>query len=354
MQTFRYQALPTRVLFGTGTLSALAGECAALDVKRAMVLTTPQQADLAERASRLLGSIDAGHFTDAAMHTPVEVTERAMEHLTRIRADGIVSLGGGSTIGLGKAIALRTDLPQIVVPTTYAGSEMTPIIGQTEQGRKTTQRSPHVQPESVIYDVSLTLTLTSGASARSGLNAIAHAAEALYADNGNPITSLMAEEGIRAITEALPVILSDAGDIAARGKALYGAWLCGSCLGQVDMGLHHKLCHVLGGSFDLPHAETHSVILPHAIAYNRVAKPAMARLARALATDEAPWTALHLLARGLDAPLALRDLGLPESAIAEAVEIACANTYPNPRPLDRAPLELLLRAAWAGDPPSEY
>lgn len=354
MTPFRYQGLPTRVLFGSGTFSALAETCAAIGLERLLLLTTPQQIALGEQAQALLGSRAAGLFTGATMHTPVDVTECALEALRAIDADGIVALGGGSTIGLGKALALRTDLPQIVVPTTYAGSEMTPILGQTEQGLKTTQRSAKVQPEHVIYDVDLTLSLPVGASVASGLNAVAHAVEALYAADGNPITSLMAQEGIRALAGALPGIVADPGDREARHDALYGAWLCGTCLGQAAMGLHHKLCHVLGGSFDLPHAETHSVILPHAVAYNRVAQPAMDRLSRALSIGDAPWTALHHLARDLGAPIALRDLGMPESGITRAAEIACSAAYPNPRPLARAPIEHLLRNAWAGLPPAEY
>jgi alcohol dehydrogenase class IV len=182
-------------------------------------------------------------------------------------------VGGGSTTGLGKAIALATGLDQIVVPTTYAGSEMTPILGQTERGVKTTQRSPAILPEVVIYDVDLTLTLPPALTATSGLNAIAHAVEALYAQDRNPIVSLMAEEGIAALARSLPVLVDAASDLAARSDALYGAWLCGACLGAVGMALHHKLCHTLGGSFDLPHAETHAVVLPHAVAYNSAAAP---------------------------------------------------------------------------------
>ncbi|MDB5686603.1 MAG: Maleylacetate reductase [Rhizorhabdus sp.] len=354
MTLFRYQGLPTRVLFGSGTFSALAEECAAMGLERLLLLTTPQQTGLGDRAKALLGDRAVGLFTDATMHTPVEVTERALATLRAVGADGIVALGGGSTIGLGKALALRTDLPQIVVATTYAGSEMTPILGQTDNGLKTTQRGPKIQPECAIYDVDLTLSLPAAASVASGLNAVAHAVEALYAADGNPIVTLMAQEGIRAMTAALPGILADPADREARHGALYGAWLCGSCLGQVSMGLHHKLCHVLGGSFDLPHAETHSIILPHAVAYNRVAGQAMNQLSQALGTDETPWTALHHLARNLGAPIALRDLGMPESGIAKAVEIACSAAYPNPRPLARAPLEQLLRNAWAGAAPAEY
>ncbi len=190
---------------------------------------------------------------------------------------------------MGKAIALRTDLPQIVVPTTYAGSEMTPILGQTTAGRKTTLRSLAVLPEVVLYDVDLTLSLPPALSATSGLNAIAHAVEGLWAHDGNPIISLMAEEGIRALAAALPRIVDDPTDVAARSDAQYGAWLCATVLAGAGMALHHKLCHTLGGSFNLPHAETHAVILPHATHYNSAAAPeAMQRLCRALGVRDNP------------------------------------------------------------------
>src|SRR6266705_2999338 len=217
------------------------------------------------------------------MHTPVDVTKHALLRVRELDANGVVAIGGGSTTGLGKAIAWRTGLPQVVVPTSYAGSEMTPILGETQDGLKTTQSSPKVLPETVIYDVDLTMTMPPSLSATSGLNAIAHAVEALYARDRNPIISLMAQEGIKNLARALPKIKDNADDIEARTEALYGAWLCGSCLGAVGMALHHKLCHTLGGTFNLPHAETHTVVLPHATAYNAEAAPeAMVRIARAL------------------------------------------------------------------------
>jgi alcohol dehydrogenase class IV len=193
-----------------------------------------------------------GLSTDAAMHTPVEVTERVWKKLSAAAPDCLVSLGGGSTTGLGKALALRTGLPQIAVPTTYAGSEATPILGQTEQGRKTTLHSPKVLPRVILYDVDLTLGMPVPLSAVSGMNAMAHAVEALYAKDGNPVTSMLAEQGIAALAGALPIIAADSQNLVARSDALFGAWACGNCLGTVGMALHHKLCHTLGGSFDLP------------------------------------------------------------------------------------------------------
>jgi alcohol dehydrogenase class IV len=291
-------------------------------------------------------------FSDARMHTPVEVTEAAIAVVQAQDIDGFVAIGGGSTIGLGKALSLRTGLPHIAMPTTYAGSEMTPILGETQHGVKTTQRSQDLIPDTVIYDVDLTLGLPPRVSAASGMNAIAHAVEALYAENANPLTSLMAEEGIAALGRALPRIIVAPSDDTARHDALYGAWLCGTCLGTVGMSLHHKLCHVLGGSFDLPHAETHAIVLPHVVAYNAVAAPeAMVRIARALGETDAA-RALHGLARRLGLPKTLAEIGMPESGIDRAADMAVLNAYANPRPVDRASVRELIAAAYRGDAPS--
>jgi alcohol dehydrogenase class IV len=263
-----------------------------------------------------------------------------------------VALGGGSTTGLGKAIALRTDLLQIVVPTTYAGSEATPILGQTEGGLKTTQRGPKILPEVIIYDVDLTLTLPVALSATSGINAIAHAVEGLYTQDANPIVSLIAEEGIRALGQALPAIYRDPQNRDARSDALYGAWACGVVLGSVGMALHHKLCHTLGGTFDLPHAETHTVVLPHAVAYNAAAAPeAMARVARALGVSDAA-RGLYDLAVSLGAPTSLKALGMREHDLDRAADLAVANPYWNPRPIERRAIRALLDDAYFGRSPA--
>jgi len=354
---FTYTALPSRILFGAGRAAELPAEIESLGARRAMVLSTPDQREAAARIAAPLGAALGTLFSGAVMHTPVEVTERALGVLREAGCDVLVAIGGGSTTGLAKALALRTDLPQVVIPTTYAGSEVTAILGQTEGGLKSTLRSPKVLPEVVIYDPELTLSLPPALSATSGLNAIAHAVEALYASDANPIVSLMAEEGIRALGHALPAILANPADREARAAALYGAWLSGTCLGAVGMALHHKLCHVLGGTFDLPHAETHAVILPHAAAYNAPAAPeALGRAARALgvaggeAAEAGP--ALAALAARLGAPRALRALGMPEEGIATAVRLTLESSYPNPRAPDAASLAALLRRAWDGAPPA--
>lgn len=351
MLSFTYNGRPSRVIFGSGTLSRLPEEVERLDLKRVLVLATPPQRQDAERLAASIGDRCAGVFAGAVMHTPVGVTDEALELVRRDGVDGLVAVGGGSTTGLAKAIALRTDLPQIVAPTTYAGSEMTPILGETKDGRKVTQSSPKILPEIVIYDVDLTLTLPAAMSGTSGMNAIAHAIEALYAKEGNPITELMALEAIGALYESLPVIAREPSDRDARAKALYGAWLCGICLGSVGMALHHKLCHTLGGMFDLPHAETHTIVLPQALAYNAPAIPeVMDKLRRRLGTDD-PAMALFDLAGRIGAKRALRDIGMPEAGVDAATEQALSNPYWNPQPLRRDALRDLIGRAHSGEAP---
>ncbi len=352
MQPFTYATAPVRVIFGRATLGGVADEIARLGASRALVLSTKQQRAQAEALAQRLGAVCVGLFAEAAMHTPVEITERAMAVVRELKADCTVALGGGSTTGLGKAIALRTDLPQIVVPTTYAGSEATDIVGETQDGVKLTQRSAKVLPEVIVYDVDLNLSLPAGLTATSGINAIAHAVEALYARDANPVTSLMAEEGIRALASALPAIIENPADIEARSDALYGAWLCGTCLNAVGMALHHKLCHTLGGSFNLPHAETHTVVLPHATAFNAAAAPeAMARIARALGCQAAA-PGLFDLAERLGAPLSLAELGLKSDELDHAAELAVKNPYWNPCPIDREAIRGLIDDAYNGRRPN--
>ncbi|WP_417280962.1 maleylacetate reductase [Celeribacter sp.] len=341
---------PARIVFGAGKRGDVAAELDRLGVTRALVLSTSFQKADADALAETLGDKAAGVFANATMHTPVEVTETAMSAYVAAGADGVIALGGGSTIGLGKAIAYRNDCPQLVVATTYAGSEVTPILGQTENGVKTTVRAASILPETVIYDPELTLGLPVGMSVTSGLNAMAHAVEGVYAQDRNPIASMMAIEGVRALRDALPVIAKTPADAVARGDALYGAWLCGTVLGAVGMALHHKLCHVLGGSFDLPHAETHSVMLPHTAAYNAgAAKEALQPLADLFGGDLG--VGLWQFAKDLGAPMSLRDLGLEETDLDRAADIAVKNPYWNPRPVERDATRALLGRAWEGAPP---
>ncbi|MEM9685270.1 MAG: maleylacetate reductase, partial [Pseudomonadota bacterium] len=252
---------PARIVFGAGSINRTADIVRDLGCSRALVLSTPAQVDVANDLARSIGDLAVGVYSKAAMHTPVDVTEACLQDFRGLDADCTIAIGGGSTTGLGKALAWRTDAPQIVIPTTYAGSEVTPVLGETTSGKKTTFSDPKILPEAVIYDPETTYGLPVGLSVTSALNAVAHAAEGLYAQNRNPITTLMASEGVASVAQALPRVVDDPGNPDARAKLLYGAWLCGAVLGAVGMALHHKLCHTLGGTFNLPHAETHSVVL---------------------------------------------------------------------------------------------
>ncbi|MEI9813291.1 MAG: maleylacetate reductase [Acidobacteriota bacterium] len=357
MHSFTYDALPVRVVFGAGRVHELPAELERLGAKKALVLSTPGQWGLATKMVALLGGKCAGLFDRAVMHVPVEVAEAACAEAKRIDADACIAVGGGSTTGLAKAIARETGLPIIAIPTTYAGSEMTPVWGITRDGVKETGRDLRVLPRTVIYDGELTLDLPVPISVTSGINAIAHCVEALYARDANPLISLAAEEGIRAMATALPLFVKGADrEIAAREHALYGAWLSGVALASAGMALHHKLCHTLGGSFGLPHAEVHTVILPHAVAYNTPdARVAMERVANALSFPEraVPEAAGGLwdLAAHLAAPVSLESIGMRRRDLEKAADLAVANPYWNPRSITREGVRRLLENAFEGKRP---
>ena len=346
---FTYVSLPTRVVFGAGSIRGLAAEVERRGAKRVLLISTPGRAEMVRNLAK--GLALAGVFDRAVMHTPLAVVEAAREEARKVNADCCVTVGGGSTIGFGKAIALSSSLPVVAVPTTYSGSEMTTIWGVSEGGAKKTGRDPKVLPRAVIYDPELTLSLPPALSASSGMNAIAHSVEALYAQDANPVISLMAEEGIRALANALPLIIKEPRNLSSRGEALYGAWLCGVALGSAGMALHHKLCHVLGGSFNLPHAETHSIVLPHAARYNYdAARDAMRRVERALGSSPAPAALFDLESR-LPIPRKLSEIGLKEADLERAARIATETPYPNPRKVEYAPVLELLRNADQGQRP---
>jgi maleylacetate reductase len=346
MKSFVFEAMPSRVVFAENAIERLPREIAHLGAKRALVLSTPPQQALAENIATLLGERSAGIFPEAVMHVPLEVAQRARDEADRAGADCVVAAGGGSTIGLGKAIALHSSLPIVAVPTTYAGSEMTPIYGLTESGIKRTGRDRKVLPKTVIYDPLLTLDLPLAMSVASGFNAIAHAVEALYAEETNPVTTMMAEEGIRALSRGMLALAKDPRDLDGRRDCLYGAWLCGSVLGTTGMALHHKLCHVLGGSWNLPHAEAHTIVLPHAVAYNYSAAPdAMKRIERAMGTATAA-TGIFDLMRQLNAPVALKEIGMKHDDLDRAASLVMQGPYYNPRPTDRESIFRLLDDAF--------
>jgi alcohol dehydrogenase class IV len=351
MDAFVYNANAARILFGSGTIQKLPEELSRLNASRPLILSTPEQRTQAEDVSQILRGEIAGVFSQARMHTPTDVTEEACKLAQSTKADAVVSIGGGSTIGLGKAIAIRTGLPHIAIPTTYAGSEVTPILGETSNGVKETRSDVKILPKTVIYDVDLTLTLPVSLTATSGVNAMAHAVEALYAQNTNPIINILAVEGVKALTSSLPILVKDPDSKSARWSALYGAWLCGTCLGNVGMSLHHKLCHTLGGSFNLPHAETHTIVLPHALSYNAPeASAAMGLLAGAFPDSSGDAVKdLNALLDKLGVQRSLKAFGMKEENIDKAADIALSKPYYNPRKVERTAIRELIRRAWAGE-----
>ena len=350
MLSFVQEGLPVRVVFGAGRRRQLRDEVAHLGIERALLITTPSKRAMAEAMAAEIGERAAGVFDRVAMHVPIEVAKAGRAEVQRLGADGCIALGGGSAIGLAKAIALEQDVAIIALPTTYSGSEMTAIQGLTEDGVKRTWRDLRMLPRTVIYDPELTVTLPPSIAGPSGMNAMAHCVEAFYAEGATPLLSLAAEEGIRALARSLPVLVDQPHSLEASTQALYGAWLAGMALGA-GIALHHKLCHTLGGSFDLPHAPTHALMLPYAAHYNRDAAPdAMARIASALGIGDAP-SGLFDLARRIGAPASLEALGLRHADLDRAADLAAAAPYPNPRPVTRADVRALLEDAFFGRPP---
>jgi alcohol dehydrogenase class IV/protocatechuate 3,4-dioxygenase beta subunit len=344
---FVYAAHPARVVFGHGSIAQLPAEVERLGGRRVLVVSGTTHAS----SAGVLGPLLAGQVTDAAMHTPVDVTERALVALRHAAADCLVSIGGGSATGLGKALAVRSGLPLIAVPTTYAGSEVTPVLGETADGQKTTRTVPEALPRTVLYDVALTLGLPVDLTITSAVNAMAHAVEALYSPQANPATSAVAVEALRRMASALPRIVARPSDVDARADALIGAWLGGTCMATVGMSLHHKLCHMLGGAFGLPHAATHAVVLPHAMAYNAPAAPAaMAAIADALGVVDAP-AGMYDLISSLGGPVSLASLGFRPEDVDRAAALATASPYPNPREVTPDGVAALLRDAVAGRRP---
>lgn len=349
MTAFVYESYGQRVVFGAGgARAALAAEVGRLGGTRVLLVVADAEHEVARS---LTGGLPVtATFSGVRPHVPVAVATAARALAAEADADVVVSVGGGSTTGTAKAVALTTGLPIVAVPTTYAGSEATAVWGLTDAGRKTTGTDPAVLPRAVVYDPDLTLSLPVGLTVASGLNALAHCVDSLWAPHANPVSSALAVAGVRALREGLPAVRRDAADRGAREHLLYGAYLAALSFSGAGSGLHHKICHVLGGAYDLPHAPTHAVVLPHVLAFNAPAAPqAAGRLAGALGgTDAVP--ALRDLHEALDAPRSLRDLGLKESDLDEAAGLVTDAAPPtNPRPVTRADAARLLHHAWAGD-----
>jgi maleylacetate reductase len=353
---FVHDTLPQRVAFGSGDAAAnLSNEIGDLGATRVMLIAAKAETDLAATVAK--DAPVALRYDDVVMHVPVEVAGRAREAAVEHHVDALVSVGGGSTTGLAKAIAMTTGLPIIAIPTTYAGSEATPVWGLTEGARKTTGIDQKVLPKVIIYDAALTMSLPVEMSVASGLNALAHCVDSMWAPNADPINAAFAAEGIRSLGAGLPRVVADPMDLDGREHALYAAYLSAVAFASAGSGLHHKICHVLGGKYNLPHAQTHATVLPYVLAFNGpAAKDAERRIAAALnSTGFGTGTALDglvALKRELDAPHALADYGFTADSIAEAAEAILPSVPPsNPRPVTAQDLRALLHAAWSGSDP---
>jgi maleylacetate reductase len=346
--SFVYEALPGRVVFGVGSVEHLGDEVDRLGARRVLAIAGKRAIDgLVER----LGGRWAASFTDVQQHVPVEAAARAVAAAAAAGADCLVAMGGGSATGMAKAVALDHAAPIVAVPTTYAGSEVTPIYGLTGPEGKRTGRDPRALPRTVLYDPALTTGLPAGVTGPSGMNALAHAVEALYAPGANPVTALLAEEGARVLHRGLPRAVAEPASLAARSDALLGAFMAGSALATAGVGIHHQLCHLLGGAYRLPHAELHAVVLPHAVHFVApAARPQLARLAAGLGVDDVAG-AIWDLGRRLGTPASLAELGLPEAELDRAAAQAVARVVQTPRRAGVTELRALLEAAWQGRRP---
>ena len=345
---FVYDQQAARIVFGQGALAGLREELERLGLSRPLFISTPGRRKEAEAAAETLNGMAAGIYSGAVMHVPVETIRTAVDATQQHKADAIISFGGGSAIDTSKAVGLELRVPIVAVPTTYGGSEVTPFYGFTEDGIKKGKRDRAMLPKTVIYDPLLTLSLPANVSGPSGINAIAHCVEGLYARNANPVMSLLAAESIRALSRSLPIVVKEPSNIDARSDALYGAWLAGMVLGSVGMAVHHSISHVLGGTFKLPHADVHTVILPHAAAFNRDAAPkAMRIVADALGGSDAAQSLSDLAVR-IGAPTSLKQIGMPRDQLDRAAQLIVDHPYPNPRPVEYAGIRQLLEDAYEG------
>lgn len=344
---FEHETKGQRVLFGSGRGAGhLGAEIARLGSDMPLVIAGTRHQKLITEA----GLAGATRYSRTVEHVPIGVADDARSVANSSGNDLLIAVGGGSATGLAKAVALTSGLPIVAVPTTFAGSEATDTWGLTEHGRKRTGTDATVLPVTVIYDAELLAGLPVGLAAASGLNAVAHCVDSMWGPRTDPINAALAMEGLRALRSGLPGVLS--GESDATELALSGCYLAAVAFTSAGSGLHHKICHVLGGAFGLPHAATHAIVLPHVLAFNApYAATAVARIATALGDVDAS-DGLDRLRTSLHAPRALREVGLQHDDIPAAAMLILGEVpRTNPRPVDRAVLTDLLYAAWSGRDP---
>ncbi|GAB04545.1 maleylacetate reductase [Gordonia amarae NBRC 15530] len=351
---FDHTTLGQRILFGSGQAAdnvRLAAEGFGAGASRILLIA---DAFAAEIADAVVGKVAVvARISDIVQHVPAGNARAAVSVATESGADAVVSIGGGSAVGLAKIIARDLHLPVIAVPTTFAGSEATDVWGQTENNRKVTGSDPHVLPKVVVYDATLSRSLPGQLAVASGLNAVAHAVDGFWAPRADPINKALGTEGLRALIPGLRALGADPDDLAAREQTLYGAYLAAVAFASAGSGLHHKICHVLGGAYGLSHSETHAIVLAYVTALNApAAADAAQRISQALGKPD-PATGLFELRRDLGVVGSLAELGMPESGIDDAVApILAAAPVSNPVPATEENITALLRKAWAGEDPT--
>jgi maleylacetate reductase len=345
---FAYTAAPARVIFGPGRANEVGNELDRLGAERVLFACTRSGAERYRSIIEGLSDRCAGVFDGAQPHCPENVALSALDLFQESGASAVVTIGGGSTIGLGKVIAARRKVPFVAIPTTLSGSEMTAIYGMKIGEEKRTWIDPAAKASSVIYDPDLVASLPRREIATTGVNCLAHCVEALYPAEPNPIARLLALDGIRILSRALPACI-EVNNAESRAAALYGGFIGGLLVSMVGIGLHHKICHVIGGHSDLPHGDTNSVILPHVVAFNAPAMPAVVSdLANTLGTKD-PVRAIFELADSIGAPTSLRQLGLAQADLRPIAEEVAAKGVRNPRPVTLQNISELLERAWEGE-----
>jgi maleylacetate reductase len=340
-----------RVLFGTGVAVANTVQVVeSLGAKRVLLIGDRFAMALCDAIAERTPVVARVH--EIVQHVPIGSAMTTVALARERGADAVIAIGGGSSTGLAKIVARDAGLPIVAVPTTFAGSEATSVWGITEAGRKTTGVDVKVLPKAVVYDASLMASLPGRLAVSSGLNALAHAVDGFWGPRNDPINKAMGAEGLRALFPGLRAVHADPDDIGAREQTLYGAYLAAVAFDSAGSGMHHKICHTLGGSYNMPHAETHSVVIGYVTAFNApYATDAADRIIAANGDGRTAAAGIHALCQELGAPMSLKELGFQEEDIPEAADIILAAIPPsNPRPVTRAALEALLCAAWAGDP----
>lgn len=351
---FDFNPVPSRVVFGENSTLKLCDEVRLLGGSRALIACTKNMVSRMDHVIDGLGENCVGIFDGVEPHCPEHVAMAALQMFKDKKADVIVAVGGGSTIGVGKAITLRTGVPFIVVATTPCGSESTPIHGMLIGNKKKTGRDPKVIAKTSIYDPVLTTSMSAHHTATIGMNSLAHCVEALYANVKSPISDLMAINGIKALITGILGSVKNPNDLGYRAQVLYGGMLSGYCVTLAGIALHHKLCHVLGGHHGIPHGESNSVILPYAVAYNETAAPdAMAKIKDAMNTNSASG-GIYDFATEIGVPKSLKELGMSEEDLDAAARETVKTTPYNPKPVDVKSVREMLQQAYEGSRPNPF